>query len=620
MLSNDILQKIDDETDIVALVSEFVSLEQKGKNYMGLCPFHDEKTPSFSVSTEKNIAMCMGCKQGGRPINFYRLIKNISFMEAASELASRIGIDLNINVTKKVDPNNHLYEIMEDASKFFEINLTNSLSGSYALEYLHKRNLDSETIKHFRLGYSSKDKDQLYQFLSSKEYKVSDMINLGLVKQSNDGSYYDLFNDRLMFPITNKDGKVVGFSGRTLSKTDNVKYVNSPETPIFKKGEIIYHLNESALDIRRLKHVILYEGFFDVIASYQAGATNAIATMGTALTTNQANLIKKTIDHVIIAFDGDNAGINAAISSIPILTNARLKVEVLSLPDKMDPDDYVKKHGFDAYQELLKTNVKDPYQFQFDYYQNITDFNNSNDIMLLEKNIGKMLSQAPAAIVSIYKEKLAALLNVDAKDLNIVIPKEKKSYQNNDMFIPPEVYYEPGEEFTDNTNVIIKPKKETNKKLAHRNINAEIRLLILMIRSQEWNDRLSTMLQLGEYSNPVLGIIRTKVIAQYNHTDFIDIEEFKQILNEEERQYFEKNIETDDFWKNQTLLNENEIEQYIYLVKSASDLRRIAHLKTVMTERRQKGKSIVHETEEYLRLKKEMEKLREDLINNGKVS
>ncbi|HKL95628.1 MAG TPA: DNA primase [Haploplasma sp.] len=619
MLSNDILQKIDDETDIVALVSEFVVLEKRGKNYMGLCPFHDEKTPSFSVSQEKNIAMCMGCKTGGRPINFYRQIKNISLVEAASELASRIGIDLKISQPKKVDKNAKLYELMEEAMRFFEINLFNSSSGAEVLKYLENRNLSVDTIKHFNLGYSSTDKDQLYQFLKDQGHSVSDMINLGLVKQSDDGSYYDLFNNRLMFPITNSFGKVVGFSGRTLNKNDNVKYVNSPETPIFKKGEIIYHLFEANIDIRRKKHVILYEGFFDVIAAYQAGFTNGVATMGTALTSNQAQLIKKSIDNVIIAFDGDNAGINATIAAIPVLTKANLLVEVLKLPNKLDPDDYIKQFGSDSYEKLLNESTFEPYQFQYEHYLEITDLTNANDISILQKNVSKMLSNAKPAILALYKNRLASDLNIDVSDINIKTSyKEPSNMSDYDGYIPPaeEPYY-PSENIPfDNTNLLPKNEKK-DKPLGSRYLNAEIRLIILMIRSKEWNDYLNDKLTIYEYSNKTINMIKIKIKSYYESSDSFDLESFYGVLNPVEAEYFNEHILKDEFWINQTILEESEIEQYVLLVKSTTTQRRIEYLIKEMEEKGFRGLDIANETEEYLKLKKELDLLREDLLSNG---
>lgn len=633
MLTNDILQRIDDETDIVELVSEFVSLEKKGKNYMGLCPFHDEKTPSFSVSTEKNIAMCMGCKAGGRPLNFYRQIKNISLAEAAKELGNRIGIKIDVKQSNQDNQNKLLYEIMESAAKFFEVNLFNSLSGHKVLDYLHNRGLSDDTIKEFRLGYSSSESDQLYQFLKSKDYSVTDMIDLGLVKQGNKGNYYDLFNNRLMFPITNTYGKVVGFSGRTLDKNDNVKYVNSPETIIFKKGQIVYNLNEASLEIRRKQSAILYEGFFDVISAYQAGSKNGIATMGTALTSNQANLIKKTIDNVVIAYDGDKAGINATISAIPILVGSNLQVTTLTLPDKLDPDDYIKKYGNEAYLELLETNVSDPYSYQFDHYLSLADLNNANDIEKFQSNITKMLKNAKPAIVSLYKNKLATTLNIDVNDINIQPTKQPKVSKQVDPYEPVEYKsqyddYKP-EELGENTYQGIpynEPITYTKKlpynikpqaMLDHRFMVAEKKLLIYMTISKENHDYIASNLTINEYSDMKLYLLRIKLKSHYDFYDEFNLEDFLRSLNEDERIYFKENIQNDEYWNNKDKFKEKEVDDFITNLMGTSVSRRIIFLKDLMIEKGNRRLPIENENIEYIQKKWELMKLKGELTNNG---
>ena len=300
---------------------------------MGLCPFHQEKTPSFSVSPEKNIAKCMSCGEGGSPINFLRKIKNISFEEAAQELALRAGIEIK-TVKLRKEPFEKEFKLMEEVTNFYQFNLNHSEKGHDVLDYLSKREVSDKLIEHFRLGYAPPFGNTLFQLLKDKGYDTSDMIKLGVVKQSDDGSYYDLFSDRLIFPITNPKGNVVGFSGRTMNPKDTVKYINSPETVIFKKGSLLYHLNESSQAVRKSKQVILYEGFFDVISSFGAGIENGIASMGTALTKDHAKLIKGVTSSVVIAYDGDSAGLKASDQAISVLEKEGLKIEVLTIPEK----------------------------------------------------------------------------------------------------------------------------------------------------------------------------------------------------------------------------------------------------------------------------------------------
>jgi DNA primase len=215
-MDNKLIELINEKTPIVDLVSEFVSLQKAGKNYRGLCPFHQEKTPSFFVSPEKNICKCYGCGEGGSPINFYRKIKNISFQEAAEELAEKAGIEIEKTKRQK-DPYESFYQLLHEVKEFYKFNLKNSEKGQKALDYLYKRELSDEIIEHFEIGYAPEHSDALYKLLNDKGYQVSDMIKLGVVKQKDDGSYYDLFSNRIIFPITNAKGSVVGFSGRTLN-------------------------------------------------------------------------------------------------------------------------------------------------------------------------------------------------------------------------------------------------------------------------------------------------------------------------------------------------------------------------------------------------------------------
>ncbi|MBN3490068.1 DNA primase [Acholeplasma equirhinis] len=406
-----LLTQIIEQTDIVALASEFMSLTKRGKNYMGLCPFHDEKTPSFSVSPEKHLAKCMGCGKGGNTIQFYSQIKNIPFEEAVIELGDRLGLNVK-KVKVQKDPNDKLYALMEDASSFYRFALKNSEAGSKALEYLKKRDLSEDDIEHFEIGYAPNQSDALYQLLKSKNYTVTDMMNLGLVKQAPDGSYYDVFRARITFPVKSEKGRIIGFSARTLNPKEVAKYVNSPESKIFRKGEVVYHFQESLTPAIKQKHVILHEGFFDVIASYKAGLKSVVATMGTALTQQQANLIKRISNHVVIAYDGDDAGQKATLKAIPHLRSAGLQISVLALPNKLDPDEYVKKHGLEKYANLYE-RLQDPYQFGYEIFKKNKNFERADDITLFKKEMDSILRGANQTVLAFYQKKVKEELGID---------------------------------------------------------------------------------------------------------------------------------------------------------------------------------------------------------------
>jgi len=550
-MEDKLILEINEKTPIVDLVSEFVSLAKKGKNFMGLCPFHQEKTPSFSVSPEKNIAKCMSCGEGGTPINFYRKIKNISFEEAASILAERAGIEIKTAKVKK-DPNTLFYQLMNEVAAFYQFNLKNSEKGQEALKYLYHRQMTDELITHFKIGYAPTHGNTLYQVLKDKKYSVSDMILLGVVKQSDDGSYYDLFSDRIIFPITNPKGEVVGLSGRTLNPNDPVKYVNSPETIIFKKGYLLYHLNEALSDIRMSKQVVLYEGFFDVISSYSAGIKNGVATMGTALTINQAKLIKNVTQSVIVAYDGDSAGLKAIDHAIPILEKEQLKVEVLTIPEKMDPDDFIKAYGPEQFEMLFGEYTKDAYAFRYDYYKKGKNLQDANDMKSFKKQVMMMLQTSDGSIRGFYLQKLA-------QDLNI--PIETLSLRQNTNIKEPVI-----------------PKIEKPKML-DKYAKAERYLIFAMLRSKKVAENVISKLKQTDFAEPLTADIRLKIETYYEeHTELV-LKDFLDQLVGEQRNYVETNLLTDMFWAKQLPISDEEVELYISQIKEANLKRRYEYLK-----------------------------------------
>jgi DNA primase len=559
--------EINEKTQIVDLVSEFVSLSKKGKNFMGLCPFHNEKTPSFSVSPEKNIAKCMSCGEGGTPINFYKKIKNISFEEAAFELANRLGIEVK-QFKEAKDPYSHYYALMNEASLFYQFNLKNSQQGQEALLYLQKRQLTDETITHFKLGYAPSHGSSLYQLLKDKGYKTSDMIALGLVKQKDDGSYYDLFSDRIIFPITSPKGQVVGFSGRTKDKKEQIKYINSPETVIFKKGELLYHYYEGLSEIRKARHAILVEGFFDVIASVVAGVGQVVATMGTALTAKQAKLIKDQTDSIIIAYDGDSAGQKATEQAISILDKTGLKVEVLSIPEKMDPDEFIVSYGPEAYESLFGEYTKDSFQFRYDYYKIGKDLKNANDIKEFKTKIETMIRYADQGVKTIYLQKLAFDLGIPIDSL-LKITKE-----------------EPRKE-------IQLPKKE-KPRILNKHERAERALIFEMMKSKEVALAVTASLRSNDFADHIQSIIRQKIEKYYMDYQTFDLDDFLDSLDLELRTFVETVLLEDFYYKQKLSISPKDIELYIEIVKDTELNRRLDEINDKI-KRNEKDSRIYHE-------------------------
>ena len=365
MISQKTIDEIKNAADILDVVGEFVAIQPAGKNHKGLCPFHNEKTPSFFVSKERNWFHCFGCGEKGDSITFIMKYKNMSYVESLKYLAEKYNIRIESDDSDVSKPNaDRYYRINEEATQFFGLHLTNLEKGKPALDYLKKRGLDIHTIQYFEIGYAPKEADQLYTYLKTK-YEEIDMLTIGLIKKSKQG-YYDLFRDRIIFPIRNELGKVVGFSGRVYQDLpDEPKYVNSPYTDIFTKGEILYNLDKAQQFIRKEKRIVLYEGFMDVIASVKAGVKEAVCSMGTQLTLKQARLIKKYTEKVIICFDGDKAGIEATAKAAGVLEEAGLEIGIVTLPEGLDPDEYVKKYSQKAFHEYLEREKTDVYDFRY---------------------------------------------------------------------------------------------------------------------------------------------------------------------------------------------------------------------------------------------------------------
>lgn len=349
MFSNTELQEIRNSVDIVDVVSSYLNLTAHGKNYFGVCPFHDDHSPSMCVSKEKQIYTCFVCGATGNVFQFIKEYENISFTEAVKKVALIGGIEVKIDEMKPLKKESNLYDIYNLTNKIYQLNL-NTTMGISAKEYLKKRGIDDSIIKEFGIGLSL-TKGNIYEALIKKGFDNKDIIKSGLVNENG----YDLYRNRIMFPLWDLNGKVVGFSGRIYNGENAPKYINSKETEIFKKGELLYNYHRARNECRRKNEVIIMEGFMDVISAYTHGITNVVAAMGTAITSSNAHLISRMAKNIILCFDGDDAGIMAANAC----TNELLKLNVfpnIVVLDKTkgkDPDEYIKNNGIEAFKEKL---------------------------------------------------------------------------------------------------------------------------------------------------------------------------------------------------------------------------------------------------------------------------
>ena len=358
--SSDLLEEIRNRCDIVDIISEYVHLKPAGKGFKGLCPFHGEKTPSFMVSPEKQLFHCFGCGEGGNVFNFLMKYEKISFFEAVKMLAKKSGVSLPVDEEKENFLNRQkerLYKLNNLAANYYRECLFKTNQGKKIINYLKKRGINDTSVEKYRLGYAPPGWDALTNFLKKKGYSYEELIKARIINKSKiEGKYIDYFRDRIIFPIFSLSGRVIGFGGRVFG--DSLpKYINSPETLVYNKGSNLYSLNFAKEDIRKKDYLIIVEGYTDVLITQQYEFNNVAASLGTALTTRQIDLIKRFTDMVLIAYDADSAGNMATLRSLDLLVKAGLEVKVIDLPQGYDPADFLIKKGRIPFQNLIDRSL-----------------------------------------------------------------------------------------------------------------------------------------------------------------------------------------------------------------------------------------------------------------------
>lgn len=418
----EIIEEIRQRNDIVDVISSYVKLQKKGSNFMGLCPFHSEKTASFSVSAAKQMYHCFGCGVGGNVFTFIMEYENFSFIEAVKFLAERAGVSLpeaefTEEQRKKADLKSRLMEINKEAGKYYYV-LLKSPQGKAAHDYLIGRQLSEETIKKFGLGYSNKYSNALYQYFKQKGYEDNILKESGLFTIDESKGAYDKFWNRVMFPIMDVNNRVIGFGGRVMG--DGVpKYLNSPETKIFDKSRNLYGLNLARLS--RRKNIILCEGYMDVIALHQAGFDNAAASLGTALTGLQASLLKRYTDEVLISYDSDGAGTKAALRAIPILKEAGLTAKVIDMKPYKDPDEFIKALGYEEYENRIE-NAKNSFYFEIEVLEQEYELSDpESKTKFFNETAKKLLVFNEEIERNIYIEAVARKYNIPFDDLRKLV-------------------------------------------------------------------------------------------------------------------------------------------------------------------------------------------------------
>ena len=535
--NNNLRKEIVSKADIVSIIGSYVNLEKKGANYIGLCPFHDDKNPSMSVSPSKKVFKCFSCNTGGDVVTFVSKFKNISIRDAMREIGNDLGI--KVNVTKKEierQKNDKYYKMMQEASNFYSFFLNHADDAKAARDYLHNRGLNNDVIKEFNIGLSS-DNDEIYKLLLSKEFLPVDMIEVGLVR-SYSNSYKDVFRNRIIFPITDLDGNICGFSGRRYLENDHEsKYLNTNETIIFKKGEILYNYSNAFREIKAKNKVYLFEGFMDVIASCRSGMKNSIASMGTNLTIHQIEAIKRITNDVVICYDSDEPGLEATLRAIELMIPYEFNVYAVLIPDTKDADEYIKAHGEQALYDVLNNNQMSAMDYIYNVYYKRTDFKNISSKEAFKNTLFRYLMNFKSSLI------IDSILNRLSKDLGVNLEALVDDYNlfqtNNKKLSKPvnEVHDDINFEFED------KVKTKTKKQNDYQTLkyeNAEKKLLYASfydkIKCLEIDNKLNNC-----YVSAINRDIRFKLVNYYHNFEMMNIELLykTQDFSQEEKQELE---------------------------------------------------------------------------------
>ena len=580
------IDKLLDNLRIEEVVGEFIELKKVGSSYKGLCPFHADTNPSFSVTPEKKICKCFVCGSGGNAINFYSKIKNISYMEAIKELSKKYRINIKEYSSTNTNENyEKFYQIMEDSHIFFMSKIFSQDSRG-ALDYLSNRGLDTNLIKEHQLGYAPPKWSELYELLNSKGYNDEDLLALGLIKKSEEGRIYDAFRNRIIFPIFSPSGRIIAFGGRTLEKDSSVpKYINSPDTPIFKKGKNIYGI-ERAINIKNKNYSILMEGYMDVLSANIFGFDTSIAPLGTALTEEQAQLIKRYSSNILLSFDMDKAGISATERASFILKSQGFNIRVLQFEESKDPDEFLKKNGKEAFLKVVENSLE-IFDFLYNLYSSEYDL---NDNIIAKQNFVERFKEFFSNVENdlekeMYLKKLSEKIDISVDVLRKTLIEKNKKY-----FIK--------RDYIDENHEKIEKKefKQAN--------NLEIAIVKMLLRKPKYYNFFKEEKLESDIANKIFKFFNQKIKEILDNDSNTIVKEFKM--------YIEESNDFSEYDKNNELARI--LVDYALIPDEISEERENIELfKSYLREKlklRDKTKDDIAKKFEFGKLKKEIEKTR----------
>lgn len=576
-IPEEFVEEVRSSTDIVDVVSNYVQLKKSGKNLFGYCPFHDERTGSFSVAEDKQIFHCFSCGRGGNVFSFIMEIEHLNFPESVIKVADMTGItvpntvDINFGESKPQNAKyNQLQNLYSETQVLFQHILKRTTTGDEALTYLKNRQLTDETIDEYGIGFAPDKSDFLLTFLKEKEISEDLLRESGLFSENDDGELFDRFRGRVMFPIRDQNGKVIAFSGRILHKQDNVaKYLNSPETELFNKSKVLFNFDLAKKNVRNEGQVILFEGFMDVISAYQAGITTGVASMGTSLTDQQIHQMNRLTNKVIICYDGDKAGQDATHRSVSLLRNKNLDIGVITLPQKMDPDEFIKSKGNEAFQKIIKNGAQTIISFEFNRMSHDYNFDNDRDrLEFLDAAMRELSSVKSEVEVEMYLQKLSDKLSIGMDALR----SQFSSIRREELIKQPPADFGSPKSENNFKKTTIKPEKTSSKlDIAQQN------LLYLTLRFKDIFNKLVAM--------PNFAFIDDKYNRIFGSwaeiaNDGMTISEFIDYLSDDLKPVVSQ-LEIKDFPDEYT---EEEVDDYISVIMSNSLVESYNNVKRMLSQ------------------------------------
>lgn len=553
----ELVEEIRVQNDVVSVISEYIQLNKKGSSHFGLCPFHNEKTPSFSVSADKQIYHCFGCGAGGNVYTFVMELENYSFLEAVKHLADRAKIDLpepelSEEAKEKLQYKQKLFEMNRESAKYFYHQLYSNRGGA-SLQYLSGRKIDKQTLKKFGVGYANITRQDLFTYLKNKQFDTKGIHEVGLIIPEKSGKgYFDRFWNRVMFPIFDVHNKVIGFGGRVLGDGEP-KYLNSPESIIYNKRRHLYGLNLARTS--KKGYALVVEGYMDVISLHQAGFDNAIAPLGTAFTPEQAMLLRRYFTDVVIAFDSDEAGKKAALRTIPILERNGLNVKVIQVPEFKDPDEFIKNKGAEAFEKLIAGSHVG-ILFEIDVMSRSYNLDQADEKIKFLESVARRLVELESAVAKdVYVEDVSKRFKVAASTLK----EQMNKIIRNTGLMPRNQ----------------EPKKKQNN--AGANLDQDDgaskiqgNLVAVMYQFPEIFPIIKKHVELDEFMNPYYRKAADYLFKQYNQGNNVQLASVITLYDEVEEQKKMTNILNSTIKFETTLLQEKAVNELVKALKQAN--------------------------------------------------